>query len=169
MGRNVSTTQTAARKKREQIDTRRKQSKARGIVGQYLSKEPLHCGGRMSSEGVVDAIREGLPVRELELLRHSLGIPMENLARRLGISKATLHRRKAQGRLAKDESDRVVRYARLMGKAMEVFENEQDARLWLSSPQFGLAGAVPLGYAETEAGAREVEDLLGRIEFGVYS
>jgi uncharacterized protein (DUF2384 family) len=28
---------------------------------------------------------------------------------------------------------------------------------------------VPLDYAETEIGAREVEDLLGRIEYGVYS
>jgi uncharacterized protein (DUF2384 family) len=39
----------------------------------------------------------------------------------------------------------------------------------LRSPQIGLGGAVPLAYAETELGAREVEDLLGRIEYGVYS
>ena len=56
-----------------------------------------------------------------------------------------------------------------MGKAVEVMESEKDARRWLTSPQFGLGGAVPLEYAETEVGAREVEDLLGRIEFGVYS
>ena len=48
-------------------------------------------------------------------------------------------------------------------------ESEENARQWLSSPQFGLGGAVPLKYAETEAGAREVEDLLGRIENAVYS
>ena len=56
-----------------------------------------------------------------------------------------------------------------MGKAVEVMESEDNARQWLTSPQVGLGGAVPLEYAETEVGAREVEDLLGRIEFGVYS
>jgi putative toxin-antitoxin system antitoxin component (TIGR02293 family) len=57
----------------------------------------------------------------------------------------------------------------LAGHAAEVLEGEDNARRWLTSPQHGLAGATPLDYATTEAGAREVEDLLGRIEFGVYS
>ena len=66
-------------------------------------------------------------------------------------------------------SDRVVRFAKLMGKAVKVFGNLDDARQWLSSPQFGLGGAVPLDYAKSELGAREVENLLGRIEYGVYT
>ena len=84
-------------------------------------------------------------------------------------SKATLHRRKAGGRLGRAESDRVARFARLMGKAVEVMESEENARQWLTLPQIGLGGATPLDYARTEVGAREVEDLLGRIEYGVYS
>ena len=118
---------------------------------------------------IVESIRNGLPIRELDTLQRTLGIPIERLAPKLGISKATLHRRKGEGRLAREESDRVVRYARLMGKAAEVFEGEESARRWLDSPQVGLGGAVPLDYAETEAGAREVDDLLGRIEYGVYA
>ena len=85
---------------------------------------------------------------------------MEKLVPKLGLSKATLHRRKASGRLDPAESNRVVRFARLMGKAIEVLESDDDARQWLTSPQFGLGGAIPLDYADTEAGAREVEDLL---------
>ena len=118
---------------------------------------------------MIAAIKGGLRVRELSLLQSSLDIPMERLAPKLGISRATLHRRKAGGRLGPEESDRVVRFARLMGKAIEVFETEENARRWLKSPQVGLGGDVPLDYAETEVGAREVEDLLGRIEYGVYS
>jgi putative toxin-antitoxin system antitoxin component (TIGR02293 family) len=56
-----------------------------------------------------------------------------------------------------------------MGKAVEVLESVEGARRWLNAPQVGLGGAVPLEYAESELGAREVEDLLGRIEYGVYS
>lgn len=118
---------------------------------------------------VIEALRAGLPMQELRDLQISLAVPMERLFPMLGISKATLHRRKAGGRLGTAESDRVVRFARLMGKAVEVLESEENARRWLNSPQYGLGGAVPLDYAETEVGAREVEDLLGRIEHGVYS
>ena len=118
---------------------------------------------------LIRSVKAGLPVGELDVLRESLDLPMERLAPLMGISKATLHRRKAAGRLDAAESDRVIRYARLMGKAVEVLETVEGARRWLNSPQVGLGGAVPLEYAESELGAREVEDLLGRIEYGVYS
>ena len=118
---------------------------------------------------LIEALRSGLPVQELEDLRTRLDVPMEALFPMIGISKATFHRRKAAGKLAPAESDRVVRFAWLMSRAVRVMESEEDARRWLSSPQVGLGGAVPLVYAETEVGAREVEVLLGRIEYGVYS
>jgi putative toxin-antitoxin system antitoxin component (TIGR02293 family) len=118
---------------------------------------------------LIALVREGLEVAELDALQNVLDVPIEKLAPKLGISKATLHRRKAAGRLEADESDRVVRFARLMGKAVGVFENEKAARAWMASPQFGLGGETPLDYAMTELGAREVENLLGRIDHSVYS
>jgi putative toxin-antitoxin system antitoxin component (TIGR02293 family) len=123
----------------------------------------------LSPAKTVERLRAGLPIQELHDLQVTLAVPMEKLGPMLGISKATLHRRKARGRLDPAESDRIVRFARLMGKALEVMESEEGARQWLNSPQFGLGGAVPLEFAETEVGAREVEQLLGRIEYGVYS
>lgn len=118
---------------------------------------------------MIERIQAGLPIYELDALQESLAVPMEVLAGKLGISKATLHRRKLEGRLDAVESERVLRFARLMGKAINVFGSESNAREWLNKSQFGLGGAVPLDYAETEIGAREVENLLGRIEYGVYS
>lgn len=141
-----------------------------GVVsGQIHSLKSKTAAAELSPGKLIEFIRIGLPVQELDVLQLSLDVPMDKLAPKLGMSKATLHRRKAQGRLGPEESDRVLRFARLIGKAVEVMEGEEPARLWLTSPQFGLGGAVPLDYAETEVGAREVEDLLGRIEYGVYS
>jgi putative toxin-antitoxin system antitoxin component (TIGR02293 family) len=118
---------------------------------------------------LIEAVKIGLPFKELRVLQASLNVGMEQLIGMIGISKATLHRRMAHGKLGAPESERVVRFAKLMGRAVEVLESEDNARQWLRSPQFGLGGAVPLEYATTELGAREVEDLLGRIEYGVYS
>ena len=118
---------------------------------------------------IVELVREGFPLRELEELNKALNLNIEQLAAKIGISKATFHRRKTEGRLTADESDRVVRYARLIGQATALFGDAEGARQWFSAPQYGLNGATPLDYAETEAGGREVEKLLGRIEHSVYA
>lgn len=125
--------------------------------------------GALTSGEMITAMKAGLAVSELEDLQKGLDLPMDKLVPLLGISKATWHRRKLAGRLDQGESDRVVRFARLLGRAVEVLESLENARAWLRSPQISLGGAVPLSYAETELGAREVEDLLGRIDYGVYS
>ena len=63
----------------------------------------------------------------------------------------------------------MVRYQRLLKKAEDVFGDATCVREWLTHKQTGLGGAVPLDFAKSEIGAREVENLLGRIEYGVYS
>jgi len=139
-----------------------------GVVAYCVGNKPPQLE-RFSPSRLVETLRVGLPVRELDDLQRRLDLPMERLVPMLGISKATLHRRKNSGRLDTAESDRVVRFARLLGRATEVMESLENGRRWLTSPQVGLGGAIPLEFAETEVGAREVEDLLGRIEYGVYS
>ena len=146
-----------------------KKSQSYPASGEVVAGIVMQDAPSLSSPDMIRFVQAGLVFDELLALQSSLALPLDKLAQKLGISKATLHRRKNEGRLAAEESDRVIRFARLMGKAVTVFETEENARQWLSSPQVGLGGAVPLDYAGTEIGAREVEDLLGRIEYGVYS
>jgi putative toxin-antitoxin system antitoxin component (TIGR02293 family) len=117
----------------------------------------------------IGRIHAGLSFRAVQNLQKALDVPMDKLASVLGMSRATLHRRKIQGKIDKDESEKLVRYQRLLKKAEGVFGGGDSAREWLTSPQAGLGNAVPLDFAKTEIGAREVENLLGRIEYGVYS
>ena len=118
---------------------------------------------------LIRKIQKGLSFAELEALRKDLDLPLDQLAGKLSISRATLHRRKNAGRLSPDESDKVMRFSRLLEHATMVFGDLERGRAWLKFPQYGLGGAVPLDYAKTEIGAREVDNLLGRIDYGVYS
>ena len=118
---------------------------------------------------LIQRIQKGLRFSELKTLQDTLDLPFEKLAAKLCISRSTLQRRKAAGRLSPDESDKVIRFSRLLTQATRVFGDIERARAWLKHSQVGLGGAVPLNYASTEAGAREVEDLLGRIDYSVYS
>lgn len=106
---------------------------------------------------------------EFHYLQELLGLSEERLGALLGMSRATLHRRKKSGTMDRAESDRVVRFGRLFRQAVVVLGNERVAREWLSAPAYAFGGELPLDYADTEAGAREVEALLGRIEHGVFS
>jgi putative toxin-antitoxin system antitoxin component (TIGR02293 family) len=118
---------------------------------------------------LIRKIQKGLRFSELETLQNSIDLPFEQLAAKLAISRSTLQRRKAAGRLSPDESDKVMRLSRLLEHATKVFGDIERARAWLKFPQRGLGNEVPLDYAETEVGAREVDDLLGRIEYSVYT
>jgi putative toxin-antitoxin system antitoxin component (TIGR02293 family) len=118
---------------------------------------------------MIEKVRDGLPLSEFHALREMLGLSEERLAGLLGLSRATLHRRKVGGTLDRAASDRLVRYARLLSRAEAVFENADSARRWLSAPALAFHGECPLDFADTEVGAREVEALLGRIEHGVFS
>ncbi|MFT5632319.1 MAG: putative toxin-antitoxin system antitoxin component (TIGR02293 family) [Rubritalea sp.] len=117
---------------------------------------------------LVERLRKGFPMKEFSLLQELLKISEEELGRYLGISPATLHRRKKSGHLETPESERVVRFARLFGIIMEVLETEAATREWLKTANPGTAGEAPLSYADTEFGAREVENLIGRIDHGVF-
>jgi putative toxin-antitoxin system antitoxin component (TIGR02293 family) len=117
---------------------------------------------------IVERIREGLYFREFKTLQNLLDIPEDTLAHYLGISNATLHRRKKTRQFSQAESERLVRFTRLFGIAYGVFGDETASREWLKTENPGTAGESPLSYADTEFGAREVENLLGRIDHGVF-
>ena len=98
-----------------------------------------------------------------------LKVTDEELAPLLGISRATFHRRRKAGHLESPESEKLIRFARLLRRATEVLEEEEAAREWLKAPAVAFGGESPLSFADTEIGAREVEYLLGRLEHGVFS
>lgn len=120
---------------------------------------------------LADLIASGIPRRAAESLRQRLHITEQELASSLGVSAKTLQRAGARrpARLTPAQGDRLYRLARIVAMAEEVFEDTERAYRWLREPQRGLGGRVPLDLLTTEAGAREVEDLLGRIEYGVFS
>jgi putative toxin-antitoxin system antitoxin component (TIGR02293 family) len=97
-----------------------------------------------------------------------MGLPA--LGSLIGIPERTLARRRVAGKLTPEESERLLRVASIFEKAAELFEGDLEAAVgWLTSPKKALGQQQPLLYARTELGAREVENLLGRLEYGVFS
>lgn len=117
---------------------------------------------------LVRQVRQGVAMEEFFALQELLGLSEEALAEAVGMSRTTLHRRKKSGTLDSVESERVLRVTRMFVRAEEVFESREAAREWLRAPAVALQGESPLEYLDTEIGAREVENILGRLEHGVF-
>jgi putative toxin-antitoxin system antitoxin component (TIGR02293 family) len=123
-----------------------------------------------SQRELIQHIKNGLAFSTLESLAFLTGQPVPDLAPRVGIPLRTLARRKSSGRLSMEESERVVRLSGLYEKASELFNGDMaGVRQWMSQPKKALGGESPLDYAATELGAREVENLIGRLEHGVFA
>jgi putative toxin-antitoxin system antitoxin component (TIGR02293 family) len=71
--------------------------------------------------------------------------------------------------LKPDESERVLRLIRLYQRAAEVLGGRDEARAWMQEPNFALGDDTPLHFADTEPGARRLEQLLGQIEHGIIA
>ena len=125
---------------------------------------------RTNSSGLIRAVKQGLPFRAIEDLADVSGVSLADLASLSGIPSRTLARRRSAKRLSAEESERVLRLAMIFEKAAVMFYGDTAATLeWLRLPKKALGGESPLEYATTELGAREVENLIGRIEHGVFS
>lgn len=119
---------------------------------------------------LVAQVEKGLDFTAVEALQQQMDLPMTEMARLLDIKFRTFLRRKEAGRLQPAESDRLLRASRLFARAQDLFDGDQEAaRGWLMKPQRALGGATPLEIAKTEVGAREVEQIIGRLEHGVFT
>jgi len=95
---------------------------------------------------------------------------LSRLAATIGIPERTLARRRVSRRLTPDESERLLRISAIFEDAVDLFEGDVPAAVnWLNTPRKLLGDRSPLAYARTETGAREVENLIGRLEHGIFS
>ncbi len=122
-----------------------------------------------SSLTLVEALREGLPYSSLRAVMRALGLSRQEASRILSLPLRTMDRRKRQRRLEATESDRLYRLANIAARAIEVLGTAEQAARWLRHPNRALGGVVPLELLDTGPGSRQVEQILGRIEHGVYS
>jgi putative toxin-antitoxin system antitoxin component (TIGR02293 family) len=135
------------------------------LGGEAVLGRPVVSGGAMA-----ELVREGLPAEALFLLAKKLDLRHAEISAKIGIPLRTLTRRMARhARLTAAESDRTVRLAQVYSTAVDTLGSEDKATQWLKTPNRALRGTRPLDQLDTDPGVREVEDLLGRIAYGVYS
>ncbi len=135
-----------------------------------LGGEAVLGPSAINSGALADLVRKGLPAEALSQLARRLDLRQAEISAKIGIPQRTLTRRmKSHARLTAAESDRTVRMAQVYANAVDTLGSEDKATQWLKTPNRTLRGSRPLDQLDTDPGVREVEDILGRISYGVYS
>lgn len=119
---------------------------------------------------IIRASETGITKASVDELSRSIGVSKKDMAEEiLNISIKTLERKDPSDKLDKKISSHSLEVARLMQHAYEVFEDEEKARLWLNHANRALNGVAPVHLLDTMTGINMVNDILTRIEEGIYS
>jgi putative toxin-antitoxin system antitoxin component (TIGR02293 family) len=117
---------------------------------------------------VIDKSRQGMLRSEADKVAQLVGLTDIELARILNMSVRNLHRLKADDKLARDASERLLLLTNLLQHGLDVFdEDAQTLAEWLRSPIRELNTQSPLSLLDTTTGFGLVDDVLGRIEHGI--
>lgn len=127
---------------------------------------PIH---QWSSYQKIDTIKEGISKSELENLKEQTELDYETLSKVLAVTKATLHNKKGRERFDAFVSERILLLADIYSYGYAVFKEKEKFNRWMKSPIRALGYGRPIDLCDTVYGIDEVKNLIGRIEYGVYS
>lgn len=127
----------------------------------------------------VAAIKKGIRPEFVDEVASEMHMPKERLLPALGLSVATVNRKKSEAKpLSREESERVLGLARLVGQVEALvvqsgdptgFSAAQWVARWLEEPLPALGGRQPADFIDTAEGLGIVSNLLARAQAGTYA
>lgn len=113
------------------------------------------------------AISEGLPVAALREMLADPAIRSEDVVHIIAPRRTVDRRLRENGRLNRDESDRLSRWLRVLSLATDIFGSRAAAIDWLDAPKRRFDGQRPMHLLGTDAGTGLVEEVLQQARYGV--
>ena len=130
-----------------------------------IVKEPV-----LSEFDYITISQKGLTKKTIDELASALGISRKSMAEDVfDISVKTMERKDPKDPFDKRISSHAVEIAKLWQHASEVFVQEERARQWINRPNEALNNNKPVDLLDTLTGINMINDVLVRIEEGVYT
>lgn len=121
-----------------------------------------------NQQALNNSVNDGLNASSIKLLQNELSLNSSELSQLLNISNRTLSRRKASGKLSKNESERVFLLAAMIAIANKVLSGHDSALRWLKSPQKAFYELTPLEHVKATQKIEEIITVLHQIEHGIF-
>jgi putative toxin-antitoxin system antitoxin component (TIGR02293 family) len=124
---------------------------------------------QMTSFQKIDMIRKGISKNEFERFKDKTGLDYDQLASALSVARATLINKRGDEKFNQTLSERIISLADIYSYGYEVFEEIDRFNQWIFRPNQALGGQRPFDFLDNQFGREEVRNLIGRIDYGVYS
>jgi putative toxin-antitoxin system antitoxin component (TIGR02293 family) len=134
-----------------------------------LSESSEKPENQLSAFEKMHIVREGVSKKDLELLKSKADLDYTMLAKALSVTRATLINKKRSEKFGAGLSEKIVGMADLYSYGFEVFEDKDRFNEWMSKPNKALNGQIPYDLIDNQFGREEVKNLIGRIDYGIYS
>jgi putative toxin-antitoxin system antitoxin component (TIGR02293 family) len=137
------------------------------LGGTLVSRRAL-----LSDLEVHEVLLKGMSGKVLTyVVRHAKILDRGDLLKVAGVSFRTVQRLEATSNklLSSEQSGRVWKFAEILAKAIDVFGTREEAERWLATPAIALDQRRPVDLLASPVGIEMVEQLLGRLKFGVYT
>lgn len=131
-----------------------------------ISKKPE---SQMTPLEMMDIARAGISKKDLETFKEKTALDYDKLANALAVTRATLINKKGDEKFNTSLSERIVDLASIYSYGYEVFEDEARFNQWMLRPNMALGGQAPYDLIDNQFGREEVRDIIGRLDYGVYS
>jgi len=117
----------------------------------------------------MEKLRSGLNKQDLEKLKSRAGLDYDKLSKALSVTRATLINKKGVQKFSASLSERMIGLADIYSYGYDVFEDESKFNQWMFRPNQALGGKSPYDVIDNQFGREEVKNIIGRIDYGVYS
>jgi putative toxin-antitoxin system antitoxin component (TIGR02293 family) len=134
-----------------------------------LSNASQKPESQLSAFEKMHIVRDGVSKKDLELLKSKADLDYTMLAKALSVTRATLINKKRGEKFNSGLSEKILGMADLYSYGFEVFENEDRFNQWMGRPNKALGGQIPYDLIDNQFGREEVKNLIGRIDYGIYS
>ncbi len=122
-----------------------------------------------SSKDFINLSRQGLSYGQLKRILLFTNLTIKQLSKLLSISERQLSRYSKDKILKTDISSHLILIVELYDFGYEVFDSEEDFQIWMNSEIRALSYQKPINLLDTPFGINDVKNVLGRLEYGVYS
>ena len=143
-----------------------KRQRPTAVAIESTDYRPQHVSGL----AIIEQARQGVTTRQVDQLTQLLQISFKEMATLLQVAERTLHRFRSEGHLDQQASERLLLLENLTAHGLLVFDGRTNVLAdWLRYPLKELTNQPPLTLLTTISGFGLVDDVLTRIEYGVYS
>ena len=138
-------------------------------IAEVLGGEKVLGKKIRSQMDLIELGNDGVTKDALRHLAKNLSITMDQMAELLLISERTIQRYASKKHFSRPVSEQILRIAEVAANGIQLFDDREKFLTWMNHPNRALANKTPKSLLSSRFGAGMVLDVLGRIEYGVFS